>query len=186
MRAGSTLVWRTGARAASAGVGPERRPQERLGAASGACGRRLGWEVEWEASGSKRDAAARASAWAAGPGGASKRGARAGGAGCSAAEAGGDVEGRRQSRACERLRCELMRRDAGELASSEHGSWSGMVYAVQELACWRAGAGAGAAGTWAAPSEWRERARGGMRELAVWAGVQRLEKSGPMGTSRRF
>jgi hypothetical protein len=63
----------------------------------------------------------------AGPGGASKRGARGGGAGCSAAEVGGDVEGRRQSRARERLRRELMRRDAGEQVSSEHGSWTGMV-----------------------------------------------------------
>jgi hypothetical protein len=46
------------------------------------------------------------------------------------------------------------------------------------------GAGAGAAGTWAAPSEWREHVRGGTRELAVWAGVERPEKNGPMGTSR--
>jgi hypothetical protein len=35
----------------------------------------------------------------------------------------------------ERLRHELIRRDAGELASSEYGSWSGMVSAVQELTC---------------------------------------------------
>jgi hypothetical protein len=35
----------------------------------------------------------------------------------------------------ERLRHELMRRDASELASSEYGSWSGMVSAAQELAC---------------------------------------------------
>jgi hypothetical protein len=55
---------------------------------------------------------------------------------------------------------------------------------VQELAYWRAGAGAGAAGTWAAPSEWRERARGDTRKLAVYAGVRRPEQSGPMGTSR--
>jgi hypothetical protein len=38
---------------------------------------------------------------------------------------------------------------------------------VWELAYRRAGASVGAAGTWAAPSEWRERARGGARELAV-------------------
>jgi hypothetical protein len=38
---------------------------------------------------------------------------------------------------------------------------------------------------WAAPSEWRERARGGARELAVWAGVDRPEQSKPIGTSRR-
>jgi hypothetical protein len=37
----------------------------------------------------------------------------------------------------------------------------------------------------AAPSEWRERARGGARELAVWAGVERPEQSEPMGTSGR-
>jgi hypothetical protein len=35
---------------------------------------------------------------------------------------------------------ELTRHDAGELASGEHRSWSGTVQAVQELACWRAGA----------------------------------------------
>jgi hypothetical protein len=35
----------------------------------------------------------------------------------------------------ERLRHELMRRDASERASSEYGSWSGMVSAAQELAC---------------------------------------------------
>jgi hypothetical protein len=84
----------------------------------------------------------------------------------------------------ERLRHELMRRDASELASSEHGSQSGMVQAVQELACWRAGVGAGVTGTWAAPSKWRERARGGVRELAVWAAVERPEQSRPMGMSR--
>jgi hypothetical protein len=33
------------------------------------------------------------------------------------------------------------------LASSEHGSESDMVWAMQELVCWRAGAGAGATGT---------------------------------------
>jgi hypothetical protein len=36
---------------------------------------------------------------------------------------------------CERLRHELMRRDASELASSEYGSSSGLVSAAQELAC---------------------------------------------------
>jgi hypothetical protein len=61
-----------------------------------------------------------------------------------------------RSRTRERLKRELMRRDVGKLASVKHGSWNGMVQAVQELACWRAGVGAGAAGTWAAPSEWRE------------------------------
>jgi hypothetical protein len=35
----------------------------------------------------------------------------------------------------ERLRHELMRRDASELASSKYGSWSGMISAVQEPAC---------------------------------------------------
>jgi hypothetical protein len=89
-----------------------------------------------------------------------------------------------RSKTRERLKRELMRRDVGELASVEHGSWSGMVQAVQELACWRAGVGAGAAETWAAPSEWRERARGDVRELAVWAAVERPEQSRPMGTSR--
>jgi hypothetical protein len=78
-----------------------------------------------------------------------------------------------------------MRRDVGELASDEHGSWCGMVQAVQELACWRADVDAGAAGTWAAPSEWRERARGGVRALVVWAGVEWPEQSGPMGASRQ-
>jgi hypothetical protein len=72
----------------------------------------------------------------------------------------------------ERLRHELMRRDASELALSEYGSWSGMVLAVQELVCWRAGASVGAAGTWAAPSKWRERARDGVRKLAAWTGVE--------------
>jgi hypothetical protein len=42
-----------------------------------------------------------------------RRGERAGGAGRSAVEAGGDVEGRRQSRAREWLRRELTRPDAG-------------------------------------------------------------------------
>jgi hypothetical protein len=55
---------------------------------------------------------------------------------------------------------------------------------MQELVCWRAGVGAGAAETWAAPSEWRERARGDVWELAVWAAVERPEQSRPMGTSR--
>jgi hypothetical protein len=43
-------------------------------------------------------------------------------------------------------------------------------------------AGAGAAETWVAPSGWRERARGGARELAVWAGVERqAERSRGVG-----
>jgi hypothetical protein len=91
----------------------------------------------------------------------------------------------RQSKTRERFRRELMRHDVGELASDEHGSWSGVVQAVQELACRRAGVDAGVAGTWAAPSEWRERAHCGVRALAVWAGVERPEQSGPIGTSRQ-
>jgi hypothetical protein len=67
---------------------------------------------------------------------------------CGAGSDAGEPEAEwRQSRTRERLRRELMRRDVGELASDEHGSWSGMVQAVQELACWRASVGAGAAGT---------------------------------------
>jgi hypothetical protein len=52
-----------------------------------------------------------------------------------------------------------------------------MVSAVQEVVCWRAGADAGAAGTWAAPSGSRERARSDARKLAVWAGVGRPEQA---------
>jgi hypothetical protein len=59
--------------------------------------------------------------------GTGRRGARVGGEGRSVVEAGGNVEGRCQSRARERLRRELTWRDAGELASGEHGSWSGTV-----------------------------------------------------------
>jgi hypothetical protein len=134
----------------------------------------------------------------AGSGGASKR-VCAGGWRCVGAQKGratrrskcgtgsdaGEPEAERcQSRTRERLTRELMRRDVGELASVEHGSWSGMVQAVQELACWRAGVGAGVAGTWAAPCKWRERACGGVWELAVWAAVERPEQSKPMGMSR--
>jgi hypothetical protein len=85
----------------------------------------------------------------AGSGGASKRvcvggwrcvGAQKGGATrrsrCDAGSDAGEPEAERcQSKTRECLRRELMRHDVGELTSDEHGSWSGMVQAVQELAC---------------------------------------------------
>jgi hypothetical protein len=122
-----------------------------------------GWSGRPRAAGAGAAQAARASA------GGGTRGTSAGGAGAAGAErrrwrsedrrgraqersAGGGLcrcwrgleqgarHGQHQSGVRVRLRRELTRRDAGELASGEHRSWSGTVQAVQELACWRAGA----------------------------------------------
>jgi hypothetical protein len=65
-----------------------------------------------------------------------------------------------------------MRRDVGELASVEHGSWNGMVQAVQELACWRAGVGAGVQG---------ERVRGRAERAQILATLEQVAR-GSNGT----